>query len=281
MPSKKLNTIILLIILLTLFLWYFLHKNSVEEDHHLKPQEQSAQIKNSQQNPFLMQFPTETSNPSAQNITKSKSKLIDELTATGNPKDALEAFKIAQDCINLKDFYKRNTLRDLNYDEQENNINAACEDITPSQIRGRVDSLKKAVDARVKGAVVEFARLGPIIDDYYAFEDRQSDPLVIEWKNKVNTLLKDTAIAGDTESLYLLTNYYQIGAMVDKDPVLALTYEVARQEIRSNDGTFLSENEKILNNNLFAKLSENMTPQQINLAITNGKQIAVNCCTKK
>ena len=275
MSTKKISVIIFSMALLILFSWYFLYRNNVPEDSSVKSQEQVSQTRTNQQNSFLKIPGTESSNSSIQNTTKSKSQMIDELTATGDPKDALLAFRIAQDCVWLRIYNKQSKSRDTNNDDEEEL--KRCDEITPIQIKNRINNLNKALEAKIRGAVSAFVSYGPIDGEPDAIYTRPDDPIVIEWEKKVEDLTFSSALSGDTESLAaLVDNYLSI-----KDFTSALTYEIAQYEILNFENDPEYDPLKKMISETTAFISKNMTTDQINLATARGKQIALNCCSKK
>ena len=275
MSTKKISVIIFSMALLILFSWYFLYRNNVPEDSSVKSQEQVSQTRTNQQNSFLKIPGTESSNSSIQNTTKSKSQMIDELTATGDPKDALLAFRIAQDCVWLRIYNKQSKSRDTNNDDEEEL--KRCDEITPIQIKNRINNLNKALDAKVRGTVNAFLSYGPIDGDPDAINTRPNDPIVIEWKKKADDLIYSSALSGDSESLNILvTGYLSI-----KDFTSALTYEVAQYEILNFENDPELSSLKKLTFEAIEFISKDMTADQISLATARGKQIALNCCSKK
>ena len=209
-----------------------------------------------------------------QNTTDSETKAeqINRLIATGHPADALSAFRLAAHC-----FHSRNDLHDrMTTDDQVNQI---CGNISGNQIAARSDYLDMALKAKVPGAATAFLQEGPIGGDLTALASRPTDPLIIDWKHKAIRVLIDASNEGDVDSLNQLSTIYHMGTLAEKNIELALTYEIARQDILKSQGKLTPAQAK-LGDRLSAVLAMELSPEQIASATNNGKRMAIDCCNK-
>jgi hypothetical protein len=161
---------------------------------------------------------------------------IDQLTASGKPEDAFEAYVLVRDCI----YFQRwktlpfigfpGPIREMTVDEMSAEA-TLCAGLTERMKLDRIDHLARAVKAGVAGADTAFLEAGPF-GDPSALVSRPGDPLVVAWKEQALGYLTARANDADVGSLGTLQNLYRTdNSVVVRDPVLALAYTVALHDI--------------------------------------------------
>ena len=204
----------------------------------------------------------------------SQSQLILKLSNSSDPKDALVAFRLAEQCKVFRDRQRS----DGNVEEEA--LRKKCGDISEDQIRGRLLNLEKAVNAKVPGAAAAFLDVGPVGGDMSALETRPNDPLVIEWKKRALALLLESAKSGDAASVMELSLIYHNGGIVEPDREAALMYETADQEIQKSKSKISARRQADYDNTI-RYLSYGLTEQQSANAKENGRNFASSCCVQK
>ena len=201
----------------------------------------------------------------------SKARQIERMTASADPHDAFRAFQIAVECKQTREAQRRGEAGAASA------LDESCGDITPLQLRGMGSNLERAVHGKVQGAIQALLVYGPLDGDDSALETRPSDPLVVEWKHKVQDLFAESARQGDLDSMATLSQAYQMGFFDQKDAQLALAYEVARYDllIKRTDPRHVSW---IKNGQRLGDLTAQMTPDQISAATALGKKLVAECC---
>jgi hypothetical protein len=95
----------------------------------------------------------------------------------------------------------------------------------------RVDHLERAARAGVDGALAELVEEGPF-GDPTALTTRPGDPLVKEWKERINGMLNEQAEQGYWASLYqLFTGFWFGHPAIAADRQSALAYGMALRDI--------------------------------------------------
>lgn len=168
---------------------------------------------------------------------------VDALVATRDPEKTYAAFRLLRDCINYlrdgdrmifdpEDIQHRNDgslpgFRGMTADEQRHDA-VFCATMTERMRQSRMDYLAFAAQAGIPGAVLEQVEQGPF-GDRTALTTRPGDPLVREWKARVQTQLFRLAEQdADVGTLSYLAAALMIGnEVIDQDPVLAYRYGVA------------------------------------------------------
>lgn len=111
-----------------------------------------------------------------------------------------------------------------------------CANISPAQVQERMRYLKLAADAGNAEAQIDYFMEGPAGHpiDLAASAD---DPVVKQWKQEATTYLKAAGDHCNPYALSLLSNAYDAGSMVERDPGLLVAYGVAAARPRNIDKT--------------------------------------------
>jgi len=107
----------------------------------------------------------------------------------------------------------------------------ACATVNGRMKMARIDHLERAARAGVDGALAELVEEGPF-GDPTALMTRPDDPLVKEWKARVNGMLNTQAEQGYWASLYqLFTGFWFGHPAIAADRQSALAYGMALRDI--------------------------------------------------
>jgi hypothetical protein len=155
---------------------------------------------------------------------------IERLAASGDPRDAFQAWWLLHACV----VFER-TGRLLQSEGTEREVLAdpahACATLNERMKMARIDYLERAARAGVEGALAELVEEGPF-GDPTALTTRPDDPLVKEWKARVNGMLNDQAEQGVWSSLYeLFTGFWFGHPAIAADRQSALAYGMALRDI--------------------------------------------------
>ncbi|MES3024474.1 MAG: hypothetical protein V4857_23135 [Pseudomonadota bacterium] len=198
------------------------------------------------------------------------------LTATARPADAFKAFSIELACSRVRaQRSKNNETATIDLVEQR------CGDMTDLQVGEGEKNLQIALVADVPGAVQAALAFGPQ-GDINALLTRPSDPAVVAWKHRMHGFLVASANQHcDLDSIDSLVLFSEQGTLGEKNPSLALTYQLAKYELvgKSADGRhprWITGSEQLVE-----RLSEGLTPEQVAAAALAGKQIATQCSAGK
>jgi hypothetical protein len=146
---------------------------------------------------------------------------IEQLKATGDPRDAYKAFRLIANCVRARELDDEMKALPMGpefaaerraYGDGRQRLRDACQDITTAQIAARLPLVEKAARAGVPGAVTARIGEGPF-GDRTALEQRPDDPLVAEWVEQSIASVKAAARRDDIEAilqLALLTLYWEL-----------------------------------------------------------------------
>lgn len=169
---------------------------------------------------------------------------VDALIATRDPRNAYTAYRLLADCASFNRdgdrlIFDQDDARQWNDDgtlpgfrsmtDAEKRHDAVfCGQMTERMRQSRIDYLAFAAQNGVPGAAIAQVSEGPF-GDRSALATRPDDPLVREWKARVQEQLARVA---DTQADLATLNYLSAMRMVgndvfDKDPALAYRYGVA------------------------------------------------------
>ncbi len=165
--------------------------------------------------------PPRTIEPAATPAPQSLAAKIEQLKASGDPRDAFQAFQLITKCVRARE--RDDEMRSLPlgpefaaeraaYGDGRQRVREACHDITPAQIATRLPLVDKAARAGVHGAVTARIGEGPF-GDRSALDQRPDDPLVTEWVEQAIAHVKDAARRDDVEAiaqLGLLSLYWEL-----------------------------------------------------------------------
>lgn len=171
---------------------------------------------------------------------------LDHLLATGDPEDAYKAYVLIQGCMEFLergDLYTMGTklpssefpqLIGLSAIEKQKEA-VLCSGLTERMRTSRLDYLATAARAGVTGADLVFYLAGPF-GDKSALVTRPNDLLVQQWKQQAVGQLTATAKKGNVTSLMTLMEGHRNGNyIVEKNPMLALTYLLALRKMLGQD----------------------------------------------
>ena len=188
---------------------------------------------------------------------------IERLAASGDPRDAWRAWWLLHACVV---FERTGRLPERDGTDASGESIAgpatACATVSERMKMARIDHLERAARAGVDGALAELVEEGPF-GDPTALMTRPDDPLVKEWKARVNGMLNTQAEQGYWASLYqLFTGFWFGHPAIAADRQSALAYGMALRDIMVKlDG--VSEQEAIPFNGPFLdEIGAGLTPDQ-------------------
>ncbi|NIA55449.1 hypothetical protein HAV22_17570 [Massilia sp. TW-1] len=155
---------------------------------------------------------------------------IDRLAASGDARDAYRAWWLLHACVV---FERTGRLPERDGDEPDTLADPAhaCATLNERTKMARIDHLERAARAGVDGALAELVEEGPF-GDPTALMTRPDDPLVKEWKARVNGMLSAQAEDGYWSSLYqLFTGFWFGHPAIAADRQSALAYGIALRDI--------------------------------------------------
>jgi hypothetical protein len=155
---------------------------------------------------------------------------IERLVASGAPRDAYRAWWLLHACVV---FGRTGHLPDRDGAEPDGIADPAhaCATVNERMKMARVDYLERAARAGVDGALAELVEEGPF-GDPTALTTRPGDPLVKEWKERINGMLNEQAEQGYWASLYqLFTGFWFGHPAIAADRQSALAYGMALRDI--------------------------------------------------
>jgi hypothetical protein len=180
--------------------------------------------------------------------------------AAGNPHIAFKLYQAEALCADLPTTKER-ARTDKQYVQFLIDDRQACEGVTPALEYERYTWLLQAAQAGVDEARIAYFLEGP--QGYVA-----GDPTPAEWAGNVMNFLQASAVDGNRNAMFWLSNAYSEGILAAKDPQRALAYRVAELTVRPGDPVDLTANPTI------KRLSAGLSPAQIAAAIERGRTIA-------
>lgn len=155
---------------------------------------------------------------------------IERLAASEDPHDAFQAWWLLHACV-VFERTGRLPARDGTDREALADPAHACATLNERMKMARIDHLERAARAGVDGALAELVEEGPF-GDPTALTTRPDDPLVKEWKARVNGMLNEQAEQGYWSSLYqLFTGFWFGHPAIAADRQSALAYGMALRDI--------------------------------------------------
>jgi hypothetical protein len=159
---------------------------------------------------------------------------IARLAASQAPLDAYRAWWLLHACT---EFRKSGILPDAQTADEAGirepiaDPAAFCAGMTERMKMARVDYLERAARGGIDAALAALVEEGPF-GDPSALRTRPGDPLVKEWKERVNGLLGGQAEQGYWSSLYVLfTGFWFENPAIAADRASALAYGMALRDI--------------------------------------------------
>jgi len=188
----------------------------------------------------------------------------------GNIKAAYEVYQAESLCANTDEPLPETT---ENADREQiaraqARQRALCTNISPSQVQERMRYLKLAADAGNADAQVDYFMEGPGGKpvDLAANAD---EPAVKQWKQDAIGYLRTAGAQCNGYALSLLSNAYDMGSMVERDPGLVMAYGIAAARARGGDKT--PEQWK-------RQFGEDLNEADAAAALTLGAQLADGAC---
>jgi hypothetical protein len=217
---------------------------------------------------------------------------VDALVVTRDPQKTYAAFRLLRDCatynrdgdrliFDTEESVHRNDgslpgFRGLTADEKRHDA-VFCARMTERMRQSRLDYLAFAAEAGVPGAVLEQIEQGPF-GDRSALSTRPGDPLVREWKARVQSQLFRLAEQdANVDALSYLSAALQIGnEVIDRDPLLAYRYGVAYGMIMSDIQGPDSVTGKLyaLDGSMTRETAAQLTPSERNAELLEARRIA-------
>lgn len=172
-------------------------------------------------------------------VNLTRKQIFEHLAKSESAADNFEAYVLLADCVMAMD--QKQLTRVTRQAELDNRqkaliqsgsvdsaIAANCGDFNGSDLERRLPLLEKAAKAGIPMAAIHLTSQGPW-GDPSALTTRGNDPLVVEWKSRMETLIRIAADKGDLMAIFSLSEQYSTGVGVAEriDNELALTYATA------------------------------------------------------
>jgi hypothetical protein len=191
---------------------------------------------------------------------------------TGDPKAAYEAYQAASGCAAAEDplpeFFSD---ADRQAAERERDrMRRLCANVTPAQLQERMRFLGQLADSGNRDAQVDFYMEGPggkPVD----LQARADDPEVQQWKQQAVTYLQQAGAQCDQFALGLLSNAYDAGQIVARDPASSMMYAIASNSARHRP---LTEQQ------LRERFGEDLAPGAFEAALQAGAKLAASSCPR-
>lgn len=217
---------------------------------------------------------------------------VDALIATHDPGKAYDAWVLLRDCATFNRdgdrlVFDQDEIRHRQADtlpgfrgmtvDEKRHAAVFCASMTERMRQSRIDYLAFAAQGGIAAAALEQAQEGPF-GDRTALVTRPDDPLVREWKTRVQEQLARVAEEqGDFGALNYLFGMRGAGSDVfDKDPALAYRYGLAMGlimgELQGPHDTFATI--YAANSSLMTGMAEPLTAQERATALAAAQRIA-------
>jgi hypothetical protein len=191
---------------------------------------------------------------------------------TGDLKAAYEAYQAASGCAAaedpLPDFFSESELQAA--ERERDRLRKLCANVSPAQLQERMRFLGQLADAGNRDAQVDFYMEGPggkPVD----LQARADDPDVQRWKEQAVAYLQQAGAGCDQFALGLLSNVYDAGQLVARDPGRSMAYTIASNAARRHP---LTEEQ------LRRRFGEELAPADFNAAVQAGAQLAASSCPR-
>lgn len=173
----------------------------------------------------------------------SRRQKFEVLANSDDPADNFKAYVLLTECAMSKDEKQRTLMtRSGDLDNRQKSliqsgemdfaIVTSCGDLNISDFAMRLPLLERAAEAGIEMAAIRLTTEGPW-GDPSALTARGNDPLVIEWRARMESLIRKAADKGDLMAIFSLSEQYStgIGVAAKIDNELALTYATAFHSI--------------------------------------------------
>jgi hypothetical protein len=191
---------------------------------------------------------------------------------TGDLKAAYEAYQAASGCAAAEDplpeFFSEAEAGAAAREREH--MRKLCVNVTPAQLQERMRFLGQLADAGSRDAQVDFYMEGPggkPVD----LEARADDLEVQQWKQQAISYLRQAGAQCDQFALGLLSNAYDAGQVVARDPGSSMMYAIASNEARRHP---LTEQQ------LRERFGEELAPAAFDAARQAGARLAASSCPR-
>jgi TPR repeat protein len=180
--------------------------------------------------------------------------------------DAYAAYRVYQaealcagisDAKGLSETFSHSKYRAQAYSDNLTDLVRTCDGVTPALTDERRQFLAQAATGGVPDALTDFYVEGPGVS--------KDDPAYFQWGQQTVGFLQQASLNGNRMALIYLSNLYEDGTYVAKDPEKALSYAVAYAELRTGTPEV---------NPLVRQLSAGLSIDQQIAAYQQGKQYA-------
>jgi len=218
--------------------WWYMNSSAGDAPERQKPPVALAPSVNNHGSAWLSNIAPAQARPATAH--ESLASQVERFAASGNPTDAFRAYWLLHECV----FLERHgaappwTMDSLNQEPlyKQRNPREVCAGLTERIKGSRIGYLERAAAAGVPGAMSQLIEEGPFADPS-ALTTRPDDPLVKEWTERINAMLRDRAAAGEKESLMALYTGMLVGEPgIVVDDQRMLTYGLALSEIFRGEG---------------------------------------------
>lgn len=191
---------------------------------------------------------------------------------TGDLKAAYEAYQAASGCAAaddpLPEFFSEDELKETRRERER--MHKLCANVSPAQLQERMRFLGQLADAGQREAMIDFYMEGPggkPVD----LGARADDPEVQQWKQQAVAYLRQAGAQCDQFALGLLSNAYDAGQIVARDPAASMTYAIASNAARHRP---LTEQQ------LRERFGEELAPGAFDAALQAGSRLAAASCPR-
>ena len=191
---------------------------------------------------------------------------------TGDLKAAYEAYQAASGCAAaddpLPEFFSEEELKETRRERER--MHKLCANVSPAQLQERMRFLGQLADAGQREAMIDFYMEGPggkPVD----LGARADDPEVQQWKQQAVAYLRQAGAQCDQFALGLLSNSYDAGQIVARDPAASMTYAIASNTARHHP---LTEQQ------LRERFGEELAAGAFDAALQAGNQLAAASCPR-
>ena len=172
---------------------------------------------------------------------------IEQLKATGDPRDAYQAFRLMSGCVRARELDEQTkslppaqfAAERRAYGDGQQRIRNACQDITSAQVASRLTLIEKAAEAGVPGAVTARIGEGPF-GDRTALDQRPDDPLVTQWVEEAIASVKAAARRDDVEAIVQLGLLSLNWELDETERLQALMDYAAGRDLRDSNGGLIA-----------------------------------------
>lgn len=191
---------------------------------------------------------------------------------TGDLKAAYEAYQAASGCAAAEDplpeFFSETERQSA--ERERERMRRLCANVTPAQLQERMRFLGQLADSGNRDAQVDFYMEGPggkPVD----LQARAEDPEVQQWKQQAIAYLQQAGAQCDQFALGLLSNAYDAGQIVARDPASSMMYAIASNSARHRP---LTEQQ------LRERFGEDLAPTAFDAALQAGTKLAASSCPR-